>query len=109
MYYLHHRITKKVYEYYVRNKLVNTVLIAKWKKTVYEQLLYNIRDKFQQLQVRHVVDMPRPPEGPFAGAIARDGPNDGMSGMREQGGTAQEYIQEQVRPEPQGSANCQGE
>jgi bud site selection protein 31 len=38
MYYLHHRITKKVYKYCVRNKLINTALIAKWKKTGYEQL-----------------------------------------------------------------------
>ncbi len=38
MYYLHHRITKKVYKYCVRNKLVNTALIAKWKKTGYKQL-----------------------------------------------------------------------
>jgi bud site selection protein 31 len=29
MYYSHHRITKKVYEYCMRNKLVNTALITK--------------------------------------------------------------------------------
>ncbi len=38
MYYSLYRITKKVYEYCVRNKLVDTVLIAKWKKTGYKQL-----------------------------------------------------------------------
>ncbi len=38
MYYLHHRITKKVYEYCMRNKLIGTALIAKWKKTGYERL-----------------------------------------------------------------------
>jgi bud site selection protein 31 len=38
MYYSHHRITKKVYEYCMRNKLVNITLIAKWKKIGYEQL-----------------------------------------------------------------------
>ncbi len=38
MYYLHHRITKKVNKYCMRNKLIYTVLIAKWKKTGNEQL-----------------------------------------------------------------------
>ncbi len=33
MCYLQNRITKKVYKYCMRNKLVNTALIAKWKKT----------------------------------------------------------------------------
>jgi hypothetical protein len=71
--------------------------------------LLNLRDKFQQLQVQHIIDMPPPSEGPFARAIAHDGPNDGMLGMHERGRTAQEYIQEQVRPEHHSGVNCQGD
>jgi len=38
MYYTHHHISKKVYDYCIKNKLVDAALIAKWKKTGYERL-----------------------------------------------------------------------
>ena len=38
MYYTHHKISKKVYDYCIKNKLVDAALIAKWKKTGYERL-----------------------------------------------------------------------
>lgn len=38
MYYKHNRISKEVYEYCVKNKLVDAALIAKWKKPGYERL-----------------------------------------------------------------------
>ena len=38
MYYTHQRITKKVYEYCLRNKIADANLIAKWKKPGYERL-----------------------------------------------------------------------
>ena len=38
MYYTHKKISKKVYDYCIKNKLVDAALIAKWKKTGYERL-----------------------------------------------------------------------
>ncbi|KAK1743769.1 BUD31 (G10) family protein [Skeletonema marinoi] len=38
MYYTHGKITKKVYDYCIKNKLVDAALIAKWKKPGYERL-----------------------------------------------------------------------
>jgi len=38
MYYTHHKISKKVYDYCIKNKLVDAALIAKWKKPGYERL-----------------------------------------------------------------------
>lgn len=38
MYYTYQRISKKVYEYCLRNKIADQNLIAKWKKTGYERL-----------------------------------------------------------------------
>lgn len=38
MYYTHGRISKKVYDYCLKNKLVDAALIAKWKKPGYERL-----------------------------------------------------------------------
>lgn len=38
MYYTHHKIDKKVYDYCIKNKLVDPALIAKWKKPGYERL-----------------------------------------------------------------------
>jgi bud site selection protein 31 len=71
MYHSHHRITKKVYEYCVRNKLVDTVLIAKWKKTGYEQhcLTYVINSnnyKFGTSSICHVPLKDRSPEQSLA-------------------------------------------
>mmetsp|Transcript_15379 Transcript_15379/g.32363 ORF Transcript_15379/g.32363 Transcript_15379/m.32363 type:complete len:272 (+) Transcript_15379:144-959(+) len=38
MYYTHKKISKKVYDYCIKNKLVDAALIAKWKKPGYERL-----------------------------------------------------------------------
>ena len=38
MYYTYHRISREVYDYCIKNKLVDAALIAKWKKTGYEKL-----------------------------------------------------------------------
>ena len=38
MYYTYSRINKKVYDYCIKNKLVDANLIAKWKKSGYERL-----------------------------------------------------------------------
>lgn len=38
LYYQHRKISKKVYDYCVKNKLVDGALIAKWKKSGYEKL-----------------------------------------------------------------------
>ena len=38
MYYVHHRISREVYDYCIKNKLVDAALIAKWKKPGYERL-----------------------------------------------------------------------
>ena len=38
MYYVHHRIPREVYEYCIKNKIVDAALIAKWKKPGYERL-----------------------------------------------------------------------
>ena len=38
MYYTHNKISKKVYDYCIKNKLVDAALIAKWKKSGYERL-----------------------------------------------------------------------
>jgi bud site selection protein 31 len=38
MYYTHGKISKKVYDYCIKNKLVDAGLIAKWKKPGYERL-----------------------------------------------------------------------
>jgi bud site selection protein 31 len=38
MYYTHEKISKKVYDYCIKNKLVDAALIAKWKKPGYERL-----------------------------------------------------------------------
>jgi hypothetical protein len=38
MYYTHNKINKRVYDYCIKNKLVDPALIAKWKKTGYERL-----------------------------------------------------------------------
>ena len=38
MYYTHQKISKKVYDYCIKNKLVDAALIAKWKKPGYEKL-----------------------------------------------------------------------
>jgi len=38
MYYTHRHISKKVYDYCVKNKLIDAALIAKWKKPGYERL-----------------------------------------------------------------------
>ena len=38
MYYTYGKISKKVYDYCVKNKLVDAALIAKWKKPGYERL-----------------------------------------------------------------------
>mmetsp|Transcript_2949 Transcript_2949/g.5302 ORF Transcript_2949/g.5302 Transcript_2949/m.5302 type:complete len:261 (+) Transcript_2949:95-877(+) len=38
MYYVHHKISREVYDYCVKNKVVDAALIAKWKKPGYERL-----------------------------------------------------------------------
>jgi len=38
MYYTHNRISRQVYEYCINQKLVDSSLIAKWKKSGYERL-----------------------------------------------------------------------
>lgn len=38
MYYTYHRISKQVYDYCLKNKIVDAGLIAKWKKPGYERL-----------------------------------------------------------------------
>lgn len=38
MYYTYHRISREVYDFCVSNKLIDTALIAKWKKPGYERL-----------------------------------------------------------------------
>jgi bud site selection protein 31 len=38
MYYTHHKIDKKVYQFCLDQKLVDAALIAKWKKPGYERL-----------------------------------------------------------------------
>lgn len=38
MFYTHQRITRKVYDYCIQQKLVDPALIAKWKKPGYERL-----------------------------------------------------------------------
>lgn len=38
MFYVYKRITRKVYDYCVKNKIVDAALIAKWKKPGYERL-----------------------------------------------------------------------
>lgn len=38
MYYVHNRISREVYDYCIKNKLVDSALIAKWKKPGYEKL-----------------------------------------------------------------------
>ena len=38
MFYTYHRISREVYDYCIRNKLVDAMLIAKWKKPGYERL-----------------------------------------------------------------------
>mmetsp|Transcript_1232 Transcript_1232/g.2019 ORF Transcript_1232/g.2019 Transcript_1232/m.2019 type:complete len:260 (-) Transcript_1232:87-866(-) len=38
MYYIYHRISREVYDYCIKNKLVDAGLIAKWKKPGYERL-----------------------------------------------------------------------
>mmetsp|Transcript_31997 Transcript_31997/g.46629 ORF Transcript_31997/g.46629 Transcript_31997/m.46629 type:complete len:254 (-) Transcript_31997:209-970(-) len=38
MFYTHNRISRKVYDYCIKNKIVDASLIAKWKKTGYERL-----------------------------------------------------------------------
>jgi bud site selection protein 31 len=38
MYYVHHKISRIVYDYCIKNKLVDAALIAKWKKPGYERL-----------------------------------------------------------------------
>jgi bud site selection protein 31 len=38
LYYVHHRISREVYDYCMKNKLVDGALIAKWKKPGYERL-----------------------------------------------------------------------
>lgn len=38
LYYTHHRIDKKVYQYCIDQKLIDAALIAKWKKKGYERL-----------------------------------------------------------------------
>jgi bud site selection protein 31 len=37
MHYTHEKISKKVYDYCIKNKLVDAALIARWKKTGYER------------------------------------------------------------------------
>jgi bud site selection protein 31 len=38
MYYVHHRISKQVYQYCINNKYIDAALAAKWKKPGYERL-----------------------------------------------------------------------
>ena len=38
MYYVHKRISKEVYDFCIKNKIVDANLIAKWKKPGYERL-----------------------------------------------------------------------
>ena len=38
LFYVHHRISKQVYQYCINQKLVDAALIAKWKKPGYERL-----------------------------------------------------------------------
>lgn len=38
MYYTYHRISKAVYDYCLKNKIADAMLIAKWKKPGYERL-----------------------------------------------------------------------
>ena len=38
MYYVHHKISREVYDYCIKNKIVDAALIAKWKKPGYERL-----------------------------------------------------------------------
>mmetsp|Transcript_4599 Transcript_4599/g.5991 ORF Transcript_4599/g.5991 Transcript_4599/m.5991 type:complete len:276 (-) Transcript_4599:223-1050(-) len=38
MYYVYNRISKKVYDYCIKNKFADALLIAKWKKAGYERL-----------------------------------------------------------------------
>lgn len=38
MFYTYHRISREVYEFCIKNKLVDAALIAKWKKPGYERL-----------------------------------------------------------------------
>jgi bud site selection protein 31 len=38
MFYVYHRISREVYEYCIKNKIVDAALIAKWKKPGYERL-----------------------------------------------------------------------
>lgn len=38
LYYTHHRISREVYDYCIKNKIVDAALIAKWKKPGYERL-----------------------------------------------------------------------
>ena len=48
--------------------------------------MLDVRDKFEQLQIRHDVDMPRATQGPIAGTIASDGPDDGGDDDDDDGG-----------------------
>ena len=38
MYYTHHKISKQVYDYCIQQKIIDALLIAKWKKPGYERL-----------------------------------------------------------------------
>lgn len=38
MFYIYNRISKKVYDYCIKNKIIDALLIAKWKKPGYENL-----------------------------------------------------------------------
>jgi bud site selection protein 31 len=38
MFYVYHRISREVYDYCIKNKMVDAALIAKWKKPGYEKL-----------------------------------------------------------------------
>ena len=76
MYYTYHRISRDVYDYCVRNKIIDAALAAKWKKSGYEKLcstyVINPRNyRFGTVSICRVPKQFLPPgtivEDPFSG------------------------------------------
>lgn len=66
MYYKHKKITKEVYDYCIRNKLIDAGLIAKWKKPGYERLCstYVINTKNYKFGTVSICRVPKQALGP---------------------------------------------
>jgi len=88
MYFTYNRITRKVYDYCIKNKIIDALLIAKWKKPGYENLCstYVINPANYKFGTTNICRVPRKDrnninmfaQDPMTGCLGCASGNDGV-------------------------------